>query len=53
LHCGHNTQVSSMKNTWYFFLIYIVNEIKIRQFILFNIKKNGLYVDFKCFLDER
>jgi len=28
--------------------MYIANEIKIRQFILFNIKKNVLYVDFKC-----
>ena len=26
--------------------MYIANEIKIRQFILFNIKKNGVYVDF-------
>jgi len=29
-----------------FVKIYIANEIKIRQFILFNINKNGLYVDF-------
>ena len=29
--------------------INIANEIKIRHFIIFNIKKNCLYVDFKCF----
>ena len=38
-----------MKNNLYLLKLIIANEIKIRQFILFNIKKNGLYVDFKCF----
>ena len=46
LYCGHNPQVSSLKKHLVFVKIYIANEIKIRQFILFNIKKNGLYVDF-------
>ena len=38
-----------MKNNLYLLKLIIANEIKIRQFLLFNIKKNGLYVDFKCF----
>jgi len=46
LYCGHNPQVSSLKKHLVFVKIYIANEIKIRQFILFNIKKNGLCVEF-------
>jgi len=38
-----------MKKHWVFVKINIGNENKIRQFILFNIKNNDLYVDFKCF----
>jgi len=49
LHCGHNTHVSLMKKHLVFGKIDIANEIKIRHFIIFNIKKNCLYVDFKCF----
>ena len=47
LHCGHNMKSIINEKHLVFVKIYIANEIKIRQFILFNIKKCGLYVDFK------
>jgi len=40
-----------MKNTWY--LLKFISPMRLKlgssYNVLFNIKKNGLYVDFKCF----
>ena len=48
LHCGHNTQVSSLKNPWYLLKFILPMKLKLDSSynVLFNIKKNGLYVDF-------